>query len=316
MAPLPTSPPAMPRLMAVLNASPESFSGNVVDAASVAALVRAAVAAGASVLDVGGQSLRTDQAEIPVAEEQARAVPVVEACRAALADSDPSGPDTSAPGVAVDISVDTYRAPVAAAAIAAGATVVNDPSGLSDPDLARVVRDTGARLVLTYNRARPKVRLSADELVADAVADGLVFLAAGLDRLAAAGVSADQVVIDPGPDLGKSPAQTVQVLRSLHRFRTFGRPLLLALSRKDFIGAVTSTGPLDRSAGLLGVLAALDLGPEDVLRVHEPGRIRDFYLLRGVVEGRLDVPADLELPLHLRHADPSPSAAPPPPDGP
>ena len=205
----------------------------------------------------------------------------------------------------VDISVDTYRAPVAVAAIAAGATMVNDPSGLSDPELVAVVRDTGVSVVLTYNRARPKVRLAASELVEDPVADGLEFLARRLEALADAGVPSSQVVLDPGPDLGKSPAQTVQVLRQLDRFRGFGRPLLLALSRKDFIGAVTMTAPLDRTAGLLGVLAAVDLGPQDVLRVHEPARVRDFYTLRAVVQGALDVDDDLELPQRLRHIRPS-----------
>ena len=286
----------MPRLMAVLNASPESFSGAVVDTSTVGGQARAAVDGGATVLDIGGQSLRTDQAEIGVEEEVARTVPVVAACRAALADLD--GTDHPAH---VDISVDTYRAPVAVAAIAAGATMVNDPSGLSDPELVAVVRDTGVSVVLTYNRARPKVRLAASELVEDPVADGLEFLARRLEALADAGVPSSQVVLDPGPDLGKSPAQTVQVLRQLDRFRGFGRPLLLALSRKDFIGAVTMTAPLDRTAGLLGVLAAVDLGPQDVLRVHEPARVRDFYTLRAVVQGALDVDDDLELPQRLRH---------------
>ncbi len=290
----------MPRLMAVLNASPESFSGAVVDTSTVGEQARAAVDGGATVLDIGGQSLRTDQAEIGVEEEVARTVPVVAACRAALADLD----RTDLPAQ-VDISVDTYRAPVAVAAIAAGATMVNDPSGLSDPELVAVVRDTGVSVVLTYNRARPKVRLAASELVEDPVADGLEFLARRLEALADAGVPSSQVVLDPGPDLGKSPAQTVQVLRQLDRFRGFGRPLLLALSRKDFIGAVTMTAPLDRTAGLLGVLAAVDLGPQDVLRVHEPARVRDFYTLRAVVQGALDVDDDLELPQRLRHIRPS-----------
>jgi dihydropteroate synthase len=282
--------------MAVLNASPESFSGAVVDTSTVGGQARAAVDGGATVLDIGGQSLRTDQAEIGVEEEVARTVPVVAACRAALADLD----RTDLPAQ-VDISVDTYRAPVAVAAIAAGATMVNDPSGLSDPELVAVVRDTGVSVVLTYNRARPKVRLAASELVEDPVADGLEFLARRLEALADAGVPSSQVVLDPGPDLGKSPAQTVQVLRQLDRFRGFGRPLLLALSRKDFIGAVTMTAPLERTAGLLGVLAAVDLGPQDVLRVHEPARVRDFYTLRAVVRGALDVDDDLELPQRLRH---------------
>ncbi len=281
----------MPRLMAVLNASPDSFSGGVVAAGSVEDEARGAVEGGATVLDVGGQSLRTDQPEIAVEEELARTVPVVQACRECTAEL-PEG---------VDISVDTYRAAVAEAAIAAGATMVNDPSGLRDRELVDLVASTGVGLVLSYNRSVPKVRIGRHQLVDDPVEDGLAFLSERLDELATAGVRDEQIVIDPGPDLGKSPAQTVEVLRSLHRFRSFGLPLLLALSRKDFIGALTMTAPHDRSAGLFGVLAALRLGPDDLLRVHEPGRIRDFYVLRQAVDGTSAVEPDLVLPDHLRH---------------
>lgn len=279
----------MPRLMAVLNASPESFSGGVVDPATVVAVARGHLDAGAVILDIGGQSLRTDQPEIPVADEIARSVPLIGACRAEFGAGGP------------DISVDTYRAPVAAAAVQAGATIVNDPSGLRDPSMVDVVRDTGVQVVLTYNRATPKVRLRAEQLADDPVEDGLASLTQRLDVLVSAGVRPEQVLIDPGPDLGKSPAQTVQVLRALHRFRSLGRPLLLALSRKDVIGATLQQPPPGRAAGLDGVLAALDLGPDDIIRVHEPGVIRDFYTMRAVIAGDVDVADDLELPVRLRH---------------
>lgn len=283
----------MPRLMAVLNASPESFSGGVVDAGDVVEAARRHLDDGASILDIGGQSLRTDQEELPVEVEAARSVPLVAACRAAFGADGP------------DISVDTYRAPVAAAAVEAGATIVNDPSGLRDPDLLSVVASTGVRVVVTYNRARPKVRLDASELADDPVTDGVAVVGERIDRLVAAGVDPARVLVDPGPDLGKSPAQTVQILRSLPAFRSFGCPLLLALSRKDVIGAVLSRPPGERAAGLDGILAALDLGAEDVIRVHEPGVVRDFYVMRAVVAGDVDVPVDLELPVHLRHRRPS-----------
>ncbi len=282
----------MPRLMAVLNASPESFSGGVVDPDGVVDAARSHLAAGASILDIGGQSLRTDQDELPVEVEAGRSVPLIRACREAFG---PHGPD---------ISVDTYRAPVAEAAVAAGATIVNDPSGLRDPDLLSVVASTGVQVVVTYNRARPKVRLSAADLAEDPVADGVAVLGERIDRLVAAGVETSRILVDPGPDLGKSPAQTIEVLRSLGAFRSFGCPLLLALSRKDVIGAVLSRPPGERAAGLDGILAAIDLGPEDVVRVHEPGVVRDFYVMRAVVSGAVDVPADLELPVHLRHRRP------------
>jgi len=250
--------------MAVLNASPESFSGGVVDHDTVLEVARDHVRGGASILDVGGQSLRTDQAELPVEVELERSVPLLRACREAFGSDGP------------DLSVDTYRAPVAAAAVEAGATIVNDPSGLRDPDVVSVVRDTGVQVVVTYNRARPKVRLSAEELVEDPVADGVASLRERIGRLVDAGVSESQILVDPGPDLGKSPAQTVAVLRSLEAFRTFGRPLLLALSRKDVIGATLQRPPEERAAGLDGVLASLDLRTDEVVRVHEPSTVRVF----------------------------------------
>jgi len=286
-------PVRMPRLMVVLNASPESFSGGVVDLGGVVEVAAAHLSDGASILDIGGQSLRTDQAELDVEVEAGRSVPLIRACREAFGDDGP------------DISVDTYRAEVASAAVAAGATIVNDPSGLRDPALVEVVASTGVKVVVTYNRARPKVRLAPGDLVTDPVADGLSVVAERIDRLVAAGVAESQMLVDPGPDLGKSPAQTVQVLRSLDAFRSFGCPLLLALSRKDVIGAVLSRPPGERAAGLDGILAALDLGTEDVIRVHEPGVVRDFYVMRAVVEGSVDVSEDLELPVHLRHRPPS-----------
>ena len=279
----------MPRLMAVMNASPESFSGGVVDAASVVEVAQEHVAGGASVLDVGGQSLRTDEPELPVEVELDRSVPLVRALREAFGAEGP------------DLSVDTYRAPVAAAAVEAGATIVNDPSGLRDPELLAVIRDSGVQVVVTYNRARPKVRLQADELATDPVADGLAALRERIERLVGAGVSESQVLVDPGPDLGKSPAQTVAVLRALEAFRSLGRPLLLALSRKDVIGATLRRPPAERAAGLDGVLAALDLRPDDVIRVHEPRTVRDFYVMRAVIAGDVEAPADLSLPVHLRH---------------
>jgi dihydropteroate synthase len=282
----------MPRLMAVMNASPESFSGGVVDSASVVEVAQEHVADGASVLDVGGQSLRTDEPELPVEVELDRSVPLLRALREAFGADGP------------DLSVDTYRAPVAAAAVEAGATIVNDPSGLRDPDLLAVVRDSGVQVVVTYNLARPKVRLQADELASDPVADGLASLRERIERLVEAGVSESQVLVDPGPDLGKSPAQTVAVLRELEAFRSLGRPLLLALSRKDVIGATLRRSPAERAAGLDGVLAALDLRADDVIRVHEPRTVRDFYVMRAVIAGDVEVPDDLSLPVHLRHRPP------------
>jgi dihydropteroate synthase len=276
--------------MAVLNASPESFSGGVVDGASVFASAPGAVDDGASVLDIGGQSLRTDQPEISIAEEIARVVPLIEVIRA---------DDLRCDGAPVSISIDTYRAEVAAAALAAGADLINDVSGSADPEMAPLVAERGAGIVIGFNPTRPKTGPKMVELD-DPVGSARAFFDARLQQLDAAGVSPASIVLDPGPDLGKSPWATVQILRSLDSFRSYGCRLLLALSRKDFLGAVVEAGPLDRDAALFGVLARLRLEPSDLLRCHDPRSISDFYRLGAVVDGTLDVERDLQLDEALR----------------
>ena len=270
--------------MGVLNASLDSLTGGV-DAAGAAILATKMVGNGAAVLDCGGQSLRTDQGEVSIAYEIARVVPVIEAVRVACPNA--------------TLSVDTYRAPVALAGIEAGASLVNDPSGLRDSDMIDVVRDADVDLVLAYSRATPKVRMTRDTLVGNPLADGREFLAQRLDRLGAAGVDLARVIVDPGPDLGKSPEQTIAVLHDGARLR---RELgdvrfLWAVSRKDFIGALVGRTPSHRSAGTFGALAAIDFAEGDIVRVHDVAGTADFFAVRAAVtdgyEGILDLPEDV-----------------------
>ncbi len=274
-------PTVTPLIMGVVNASLDSLVGGV-DAAGAVELALEMRAAGAAILDCGGQSLRTDQREITEGEEISRVVPVIEAVGAACHGT--------------TISVDTYRAEVARAALAAGASLVNDPSGLLHGDLAEVVADAGVDIVLAYSRATPKVRMSRSDLAADPVGDGLEFLAARLEMLEALGVRRTQVVIDPGPDLGKSPEQTIAVLHHARELRReLGNPRFLwAVSRKDFVGALVNRPPSDRSAGTYGALAAIDYTPGDIVRVHDVAGVADFFTVRAAIldgrEGVLDLP--------------------------
>ena len=152
------------------------------------------------------------------------------------------------------MSVDTWRAPVARAALAAGAAMINDVSGLSEPELADACAESGAALVVTHTRAAPKLKAYPDY---DDVVDDVIGLLA--ERSAEArrrGVADDQIVLDPGVDLAKTPAESVTVLRRLDEVRALGRPLLLALSRKDFIGVITERPPSQRLAGTLAAVGA------------------------------------------------------------
>ena len=202
-------------------------------------------------------------------------------------------------GAGAAVSVDTYKPRVARAALDAGAVMVNDPSGLIDPDLAGVCADSGAALVVTHTRARPKEKLHRPHYD-DVVDDVKRFLEERLDVARAAGVPDERLLVCPGPDLGKDPAQTIELLRRLDEIHALGLPVLLAVSRKDFVGALTVRPPRERLGGTLAAIAhGLDRGAH-VLRVHDVAATCDFLAVRAALRGDVQVPADLLLADDLR----------------
>jgi dihydropteroate synthase len=248
----------------------------------------ALVADGADIIDVGGESGVVTTPVVDADEEIARVVPVIEGL--------------AAEGVLV--SVDTYKAAVAEAAVAAGAAIVNDVSGLLDPGLADVCARSGAALVLMHTRSRPKQKV-LDHPYDDVIDDVLAFLrekiAVAVDR----GMAADQIVVDPGPDFAKTPAQTVESLRDLPRLRELGRPILLAASRKDFVGALTARGPRERLAGTLAAVGfGVDAGA-DILRVHDVRDVADYLAVRDALRGEREVDPGLRLADALRREPPA-----------
>jgi dihydropteroate synthase len=262
-----------PLLMGIVNASPDSFSDGG-EHADLVARAAALVAAGAAIVDIGGESAVGGRPPVPAGEEIARVVPVVERV---AAEQD------------VLISVDTYKPEVAEAAIAAGAGMINDVSGLRDPALAEACARTGAALVLMHTRVAPKGTLLEPGAYDDVVADVAGFLADRMEVARAAGVADEQIVLDPGPDFAKTPAQTVAVLRRLDAVRALGRPVLLAVSRKDFLGAITGRPARERGAA---TLAALDAGVRagaSILRVHDVAAAADFLAVRAVLAGERDL---------------------------
>ena len=276
-----------PWLMGVVNASPESFSdaGGLGSLEERVALGHTLLEAGADLIDVGGESGVTNRPPVTPDEEVARVAPLIERL---------------AQGQGALVSVDTYKPEVARAAIAAGAAIVNDVSGLRDPELADVCAETGAGLVITHTRAAPKEKLLAPELDGGIEQDIERFLHDRISQAVDRGVAFEQLLVDPGPDLGKTPAQTVQALRGLDRLHELGRPLLLAVSRKDFVGAITSRPPRARLAGTLAaVVHGVDLGAH-VLRVHDVGDVVDFLSVRAALSGQMDVDPELRLAEDLR----------------
>jgi len=275
-----------PWLMGIVNATPDSFSdaGRHPTLDSRVALARRLIADGARVIDVGGESGVTNRPPVEVSEEIERVVPLIELIAAQ-------------PGVLV--SVDTYKPLVAAAAIAAGAAIVNDVSGLRDPGLADVCAQTGAALVVMHTSAAPKQRLADPGLYADVLAEVMEFLAQRLELARSRGLDDEQLIVDPGPDFTKTPAQTIELLRGARRLHEFGRPLLLAVSRKDFVGALTGRSPRERGAGTLAALAhGMDLGAQ-IFRVHDVAAAADFVTVLEALRGDSPVAGDLALPDEL-----------------
>ena len=278
-----------PWLMGIVNATPDSFSdaGAYPDLGARVELARELLAAGADLIDVGGESGITLRPPVDAAEEIGRVVPLIER----IADE-----------LGALVSVDTYKPAVAEAAIAAGAVIVNDVSGLRDPELAGVCARTGAALVLMHTRAAPKQRLQDAGLYDDVVADVVGFLAERMELALSCGVAAEQLILDPGPDFAKTPAQTIALLRRLDELHALGRPLLLAVSRKDFLGALTGRGPRERLAGTLAALGhGVDAGAH-VLRVHDVAAAADFLAVRAALRGDAEIDPDLALDDAIRHA--------------
>jgi dihydropteroate synthase len=260
-------------LMGIVNASPDSFSDPGARALDeLLERARGLVRDGAELIDVGGESGRTDREPISEDQESARVTPLVERLA----------------GEGIDVSVDTWRASVARAALVAGAVMINDVSGLSDPGVADACAETGAALVLTHTRMPPKQKgfPGYDDVMED-VAELLSERAA---EARSHGVGEEQLVLDPGIDLAKTPAESVEVIRRLPELAALGRPLLLAVSRKDFVGALTERPPAARLAGTLAAVAAAVDGGAAILRVHDVAEASDFLRVREALNGGGDAP--------------------------
>lgn len=260
-----------PRLMGVLNVTPDSFSDGgrffSVDTAVVHA--RQMVAQGADLLDVGGESTRPGAPPVSGQEELDRVLPVIEALRREID---------------VPISLDTTKSDVAAAAVAAGAEFVNDVSGLTfDPAMAATVAASGAGLFVMHTRGRPET-MQADTHYHDLVGEVMASLRRSVAAALAAGVAPERIAVDPGIGFGKDVAGNLELLRRLHDFSELGRPILLGTSRKSFIGRVLGQDdPLARQVGTLATVVLGVAGGARLFRVHEVGPAREAALMAWAV---------------------------------
>jgi len=273
---------ARPLIMGIVNATPDSFSDAGLEQTVQARVTLAAALLrdGADLIDIGGESGVTNRPPVAPEVEIDRVVPVIRRVVAELG---------------ARVSVDTYKPAVARAAIDAGASIVNDVSGLRDPALADVCAETGAGLVVMHTIAPPKHKLLDPGLDGRIVSDVESFLAQRIELALSRGVAFEQLMVDPGPDFSKTPAQSVAVLRALPALHALGRPILLAVSRKDFVGALTGRPPRARLAGTLAAMAhGVDCGAH-VLRIHDVADAADFLAVRAALSGSGDVDPGLRL---------------------
>ncbi len=257
--------------MGVLNATPDSFSdgGRIRSPAQAAALARAMVAAGAGVLDLGAESTRPGARPVPAREERARLLPVLRAVRAA---------------VSVPLSVDTMKAEVAAAALDAGADIVNDVSaGRADRHMLPLCARTGVPVVLMHMRGQPAT-MQRRPAYHDVVADVTAFLARRAKVARDAGVARAAIVLDPGIGFGKTAAHNLALLGRLDALVALGYPVLVGVSRKGFIGRLLGgVHPAERTYGTAAAVALAVARGARLLRVHDVGAMRDVVLVAAAV---------------------------------
>jgi len=251
-----------PWLMGILNVTPDSFSdgGEYVTIESAVERAREMVTAGAAMIDVGGESTRPGANPVDNDEELRRVVPVVEAVAAE---------------VDVPVSIDTMKAEVARAAVEAGASVVNDVSGLcADAEMVATCVELDVAVVCMHMRGTPQT-MQDDPVYEDVVEEVASYLESRLDHLVTSGLSAERVVLDPGIGFGKTASDNLELLSSIDRLHRADRPLLVGHSRKRFLSKLLGRQVEERLAGTIGVAVALAEQGVEIIRVHDVGAVYD-----------------------------------------
>jgi dihydropteroate synthase len=260
--------------MGIINITADSFTGDGVLGSTEQAVERARrfAADGAHIIDVGGESARADVPVVDVRDEIRRVVPVIEAIVR----------ETGLP-----VSIDTYKPPVAEAAVDAGASIINDIGGFKlGLGTAEVAARTGAALVLNHTYERPKVRPASPPLYPDLIDAVYAFLRTRLEMARNAGVPEDRLIVDPGIAFGKSHDEDLTVIRRLRELETLRRPILVAPSRKHFIGSVLGAPVENRMPGTAAVIALAIANGADIVRVHDVAAMAQVARMADAISRR------------------------------
>jgi len=259
-----------PRLMGVINVTPDSFSdgGRHLDAQQAVAHGRVLIEDGAAILDVGGESTRPGAAAVSQAEELRRVLPVIKGLA----------------GVRVPLSIDTAKPAVMRAAIAAGASIVNDIHALRMPGAVDVVAGSEAGVCLMHMQGTPGT-MQRDPRYADVVDEVTRFLSERIDALVHAGIVRERIAVDPGIGFGKTLEHNLALLRALPRLRELGCAVLVGLSQKSMLGAITGRSIDERQAASVGGALWCALHGADIIRVHDVRETRDVLAVWHALTG-------------------------------
>ena len=265
---------SFPLIMGIVNVTPDSFSdgGQFFKPESAIHHAMQLVEGGADILDIGAESTRPGAVSVSVDEELRRVMPVVREV-AKRAD--------------VPISIDTTKAEIARQALDAGASIVNDISGLRfDPQMPGVSRDSRAGVICMHMQGTPQT-MQENPQYDDVVGEICNFLSQRVSVLEQMGIPRQRIVLDPGIGFGKTAEHNLMILSNIRRFRALGRPILIGHSRKRFLAKVHQGAVDERSSGTLGVAVALAMQSTDIIRVHDVGATRDALLAWHAVASRI-----------------------------
>jgi dihydropteroate synthase len=259
-------------IMGVINTTPDSFSdgGRFISAGQAIDEGMRMADEGADMIDVGGESTRPGSDPVSVEEELRRVLPVVQGLAAR---------------VSIPISVDTMKAGVARESLDAGAEIINDVSSFNyDPNMAKTIAPSGAGVVLMHMRGMPKVMQQGDLSYPSLIDDITDYLQEKIDKAVSEGIEISRIAVDPGIGFGKTSTDNMRLIRNLDRFEKLGRPILIGVSRKAFIGQATGGGPSERIEGTAAAVTASILYGAHIVRVHDVSIMKKVVLMADAIK--------------------------------